>query len=357
MIAKLQSWWQRTKRPLEVAIIIFSLVILIALIIVVIIGYLLKWGWMGLSQKTLWDWLQLLIIPVVLAVGGYLFNYTTTRAEQRSTQLRDQTEQAIASDNQREAALQAYIDSMSELLLHEKLRESEPGAEVRNIARVRTLTILPRLDANRKRSVLQFLHESGLIEKGKNIIDLSGADLNKADLSRANLSGAGLSKADLRDANLSNATLSGATLSNANLLWANLYYATLSNATLSGALLSFANLFAAKLIEADLSGANLGKVNLSTATLSRADLSRANLREANLSATTLSEANLSGADLSDTDLREANLSGADLSGADLSEANLSGASLKGAVNITTEELENQAKSLKKAIMPDGLIHP
>jgi hypothetical protein len=200
MVAKLQSWWQRTKRPLEVAIIIFSLVILIALIIVVIIGYLLKWGWTGLSQKTLWDWLQLLIIPVVLAVGGYLFNYTTTRAEQRNTQLRDQTEQAIASDNQRESAFQAYIDSMSELLLHEKLRESEPGAEVRNIARVRTLTILPRLDANRKRSVLQFLHESGLIEKGKNIIDLSGADLNKADLRRANLSFANLSGANLKDA-------------------------------------------------------------------------------------------------------------------------------------------------------------
>ena len=153
-----------------------------------------------------------------------------------NTQLRDQTEQAIASDNQREAALQGYIDSMSELLLHEKLRESEPGAEVRNIARVRTLTILPRLDANRKRSVLQFLHESGLIEKGKNIIDLSGADLNKADL---------------RDA----------TLSYANLLWANLYYATLSGADLSGALLSYANLFAAKLIEADLSTANLSTAN------------------------------------------------------------------------------------------------
>jgi len=180
-----------------------------------------------------------------------LFNYTTTRTEQMNTQLRDQTEQAIASDNQREAALQGYIDSMSELLLHEKLRESEPGAEVRNIARVRTLTILPRLDANRKRSVLQFLHESGLIEKGKNIIDLSGADLNKADLSRANLSGADLNKADLRDA----------TLSYANLLWANLYYATLSGADLSGALLSYANLFAAKLIEADLSTANLSTAN------------------------------------------------------------------------------------------------
>jgi hypothetical protein len=29
--------------------------------------------------KTLWDWMQLLVIPVVLAGGGYLFNLTLSR--------------------------------------------------------------------------------------------------------------------------------------------------------------------------------------------------------------------------------------------------------------------------------------
>ncbi|MGZ3611524.1 MAG: hypothetical protein ACXVBU_15830, partial [Ktedonobacteraceae bacterium] len=59
--------------------------------------------------KTLWDWLQLLIIPVVLALGGYLFTYTTGR-----------TEREIASDRQCEEALQAYIDKISELLLEKQ---------------------------------------------------------------------------------------------------------------------------------------------------------------------------------------------------------------------------------------------
>src|SRR6266566_3327964 len=52
------------------------------------------------------------------------------------------------TDNQRETALQAYIDTMSELLLHEKLRDSAEEDEVRKIAHVRTLTILPRLNTS-----------------------------------------------------------------------------------------------------------------------------------------------------------------------------------------------------------------
>ena len=193
-------WWQKARKPLEVFGIIIVCMLVMGLLVVIILAYVFNVNVPGLRGKTLWDWLQLLIIPVVLAVGGYLFNYTTTRAEQRNTQVRDQNEQSIASDNQREAALQAYIDNMSELLLHEKLRESGEDDEVRKIARVRTLTVLPRLDANRKGSVLQFLHESSLIHKDKKIIDLRDANLFEANLNRADLSGANLRGANLRGA-------------------------------------------------------------------------------------------------------------------------------------------------------------
>jgi len=254
--------------------------------------------------KTLWDWLQLLIIPAVLAVGGYLFNYTTSKNEQQSTQLRDQTERDIAADNQREAALQAYIDKMSELLLAQNLRNASEDEEVQKIAqvrtlldlhgvpirsdlveaqkiaRVRTLTVLRRLDAVRKGSVLQFLHESGLIDKDKRIIDLSGADL-----------------------------------SSANLRGANLFRTYLSEAYLRGAILIDAKLFEAKLFGADLRGA---------------DLSRANLRGAKLI--------------------YADLSGAKLIFAFLSEADLSHAT------VTLEQID-QALSSTRAIMPDGSKHP
>ncbi|SRR5258708_1038063 len=234
MRARLRSWWQKTSKTLDV-VIISSLVILLVLLVLIILGYANNWPWAGLHGKTLYDWLQLLIIPTILAIGGYIFNLTLSRNEQKSTQLRDQTEREIAADNQWEAALQAYLDSMSELLLHENLRNSGAEDEVRKIARVRTLTALPRLDPKRKGSVLLFLAESGLIDIGGPIIDLYRADLSRVQLykpwlNEVNLSETNLSEADLYEADLFAANLSKADLHEAHLVGANLAYADLSGA-------------------------------------------------------------------------------------------------------------------------------
>jgi uncharacterized protein YjbI with pentapeptide repeats len=76
---------------------------------------------------------------------------------------------------------------------------------------------------------------------------------------------------------------------------------------------------------------------------------------------------LRGADVSDLELHDANLSGtylngANLSGSSLNDANLSGselvdANLSGATGVSEEQLEEQAKLLEGAIMPDGSKHP
>ncbi len=255
--------------------------------------------------KSLWDWLQLLFVPAVLTLGAVWItsrqNHDLQIAEQQHKAERALAEQQheadrdIALDNQREEALQAYIDSMSELLLHENLRSSTEDSEVRKIARVRTLTVLPKLDSNRKRSVLNFLYESGLINKDNRIIDLSGANLRGADLGGADLRLADLSGTDLGGANLSRADLREAYLSGANLSQTNL-------------------------IEADLNGANL----------SYAKLIFANLLEA---------------DLRGTFLLEADLGGADLGGAKLADA------------LVTPKQLDQARSLKGATIPDGSIRP
>ena len=88
-------------------------------------------------EKTLWDWLDLLIVPAVLAGGAYLFN----RAERRN-------ESQIAEQRARDATLQAYLDQMTTLLLEKELRKSKPDTEIREVARIRTLTALRRLDAD-----------------------------------------------------------------------------------------------------------------------------------------------------------------------------------------------------------------
>src|SRR2546430_10593349 len=158
MASKFGTWRRKMKRhPLRSAIIIGASLSGIALLVVIALAYIFNVNVPGLHGKTLWDWLQLLIIPAVLAVGVYVFTYTTSRNERKAADRHNRTEREIAPENQHEAALQDYIDNMSELLLHEKLRESQSEDEVRTIARVRTLTTLHRLDEVRKGSVLQFL--------------------------------------------------------------------------------------------------------------------------------------------------------------------------------------------------------
>ncbi len=234
-------------------------------------AYHFKWTGAGFSNKTFWDWMQLLIIPIALAVVAIWFN----RVERRN-------EQAIASDNQQEAALQSYFDKISELLLRENLRESTSDTEVQVIARVWTLTVLRRLDNERKGNILKFLYESGLIEQDEPIIRLDQANLAGADLKIAYLKGAYLGASNLDGANLQ-----GASLVEAKLLFADLI---------------------------------------------RADLSEADLQDANLAGTDLSGANLSKTDMQGANLHNANLNGADLKGAKITEEQLKDVkSLKGTI--------------------------
>ena len=211
--------------------------------------------WIGVSEKTLWDWLQLLTalaIPVAIAIGTMWFSAQQNEASSRSNDRQHQTDLQIANDQQQETALQTYLDHMSDLLLNNKLHESHPGDEVRNVARARTLTVLPQLNGTRKGEFVQFLYEAGLIDQKNEIISLYSANLDDADLSSAHLN----------DADFSNAYLSGANFYYADLSGANFYYADLSGANFIGANLSGANLsislpIGANLSYADLSGANL----------------------------------------------------------------------------------------------------
>jgi hypothetical protein len=81
--------------PREVAITVVA--VLIVLIVLIVLGYWLNWPWVGVNggynkitvtstthgvttareqplTKTLWDWLQLLIVPIMLAIGGFWLN-------------------------------------------------------------------------------------------------------------------------------------------------------------------------------------------------------------------------------------------------------------------------------------------
>jgi hypothetical protein len=151
-------------------------------------------------------------------------------------------------------ALPAYLDQMVRLLNDKErpLRRSKGGEEVRIMAKGRTHRVLPRLDGERKARVLQFLYETGLIIRGRAVVDLLGADLREANLRDANLRGVDLRGVDLSAANLSGADLRGTDLRGANLRQANLHWADLVSANLSGAYVGSTDLSLADLRGADL---------------------------------------------------------------------------------------------------------
>jgi uncharacterized protein YjbI with pentapeptide repeats len=329
MGARFRSWWQQIKQH-QVTIGVIAIV-LVAVIALIIAGYWFDWtGFNGYNKVTivhtisgtnagtvtkteeyqpgkgLWDWLQLLIVPVALALIALLFNRATTRTEQKIAADRYKQDKEIASrhyhqdqqiakqryeqdqkltlDKQREDLLHIYLDRMSELLLDKQLRTSEPDAEVRNVARVRTITILFQLDTRRIGYVLSFLREAGLLSNKQNdrIVSFSNADLSNINLSGVDLRGIDLSETKLIDANLAGADLSGVIMFNTKLTGANLKEAELSYADLTSADLEKSNLFGAVLYQSSLVGANLKDAILTNASLEETDLLEAFLDRANL---------------------------------------------------------------------------
>ena len=226
-----------------------------------------RWGFRG---KTVWDFLQLLIVPLMLVAIGLVFSLQQDARQQRVEDQRAKAERELAEQRAQDEALQAYLDQMSGLLLERDLRASEKGSEVRTLARARTLTVLGRLAPSHKTALMQFLVEADLVQRvdGRDpIISLRGANLSDVFLNGANLSGADLVFAELGGADLSATDLSGIDLVGADLSDANLASAFLREANLKGAVLRNASLY-----NADLSKADLTVTDLSGTDLSRADL-------------------------------------------------------------------------------------
>jgi hypothetical protein len=194
----------------------------------------------GLNQevippKTLWDWLGLLIIPVVIALSATIFAWMERRSEYRIADERIAQDRKIADERAQDAALEAYLAQMSILLLDKELRTSEANSEERDLARTWTLTVLRRLSGERKGLVLRFLYESKLITGVESIVSLSGANFEGANLVGAYLADANLARVTLVNAHLARAYLVGANFARANLVFADLAGANLAGTNLAGA--------------------------------------------------------------------------------------------------------------------------
>jgi uncharacterized protein YjbI with pentapeptide repeats len=295
------------------------------------------------------------ITAVVLLAGTIAtlsYNLYKDRKDRKHQQVIEEHRQAIENNRAQDSALQAFIDQMSQSDIYSELRTAPASGHKRALLRLKMQTLLMQLNEERKGVLLSFLHGAKLCRKKEitpnehtkeesektdeerwrypifrldhidfsrtkrtpdtklTFDDLRGIILRGAKLNEVNLSGANLSNADLRDADLSCAQLRKADEDDSEKIPGEYYneYLKAMRGRSASERLEIDSILEIDLSEAKLSGANLSKANLN-----RANLSKANLRY----------------------------------------ADLSGADLRGAVGITNEELEQQAKSLKGATMPNG----
>jgi len=309
--------WRQPRRIISWLVAVAAIIaVFVAMVFLILYGY--RFSFTGFNAppaanpqqpptaKTLWDWLNLLVVPAVLAVGGFLFN-----------RFLDQRSKSIAADQQREDAWQGYLDKMSELLTTQQLKESKPDSPVRNVATARTLAVLPGLDPIRKGRVLRFLYDSGLIFKHDRnsphdhnpIVKLSGANFSNINIHETKLDKRYVqetgSRISLRGADLQGAIFRDASLQQIDLREACLDGAYISQADLHGTWFCQASMIKIRLYSSNLYRACLQKTLMYGADLRLAYLREADLREAHLEATKIHE----------QDVEAAKLTGANLQGA------------------------------------------
>jgi hypothetical protein len=155
-----ESLWQRLLRQVrEWRWILVSSTGVLAFIAV---AYLFKWEWTGFPKRELFDWLDMLIVPAVLALGVYWLNAKQSQREQAAEQQRQDRELKMQERHEQDTALREYLHQMDNLL-KEGLRDPLGGKELRASARARTLEMLETLDGYRIRNVLEFLYRAGLM--------------------------------------------------------------------------------------------------------------------------------------------------------------------------------------------------
>lgn len=362
----------------------------LGLLLILVIGSLLTFLYyrtylaanLGFDKK-LWEWLDLLIIPVALAVVVWYFERRERSAdrsaadirmrhEQKITDERNDVDRRIAKDQINQQALESCLEYVSGQLIDFN-KDSQIMLLRTPIIRARVLEVLVWLsdDIERRDQLLRFLRETGLLtgtlsgdSRPSPILLFQEAILTKLRLAGAKLNGcrfefSDLSNVNFEDADLSDTRLDGAALANAVLTGAKLCKATLQEATLNNANLEGVDLTGAKLIGASLQNANLvgartdeellesetHECDLTRADLTGADLSDARLANADLSLailqrTTITEETLSpkwrlvhelvNNDYAGRDLRDVDLSRAKLNGICLNAALLNGADFRGA---------------------------
>lgn len=214
-----------------------------------------EFGWEIFGQ-TYWEWLDLLIVPLVLALGAYYLSRREQKIDREIAKEERENDRNLAKQKEEETALEVFIGRIGDLLV-QGLKEAKPGDPRIDLARTYTLTILRRLNGERKSVVVRFLYEAGLLgylqffDEVPQLVQ-SIVSLARADLSHVNLDGADLTGIDLALTNLSKAKLRNAILVKANFIGAELVGVDFHGSALPSSELSAAYIVRTSMREAGL---------------------------------------------------------------------------------------------------------
>ena len=152
-------------------------IVVLGLIASITLGILSQRGEVetGFSDKTIWDWLEVVGVPITAVVIAGGFAIAAQLANDRAQQQRE-----LEIERARAANLSSYLEFMSQLVLRHELTESEEGSAVRAVANAQTFAALRILNGPRKGILLRFLHDAKLITKGKSRVSLGPAPISAA---------------------------------------------------------------------------------------------------------------------------------------------------------------------------------
>ena len=255
--------------------VLFSLTIFL---VIIISTWISNFKWSGFQKKSFWDWLQLLIVPLILAFGAFYLNYAS---ETRDKQ--------IAEEGKQQELLKDYFSKMQTLILAEKtlpksnnkptgspsLDQNQPklSPESQAIAKALTFAVLDELDGKRKGKVISYLADSKLIIEDPMLKSKSEINLEHANLKYIVLQDVVMPFVKINNADMTNARLDNVDLSNSDLADSDLSEATLKDV---------------KLIEAKVYRVNFTKTNLTGVNFSNTDLNNSNFYNATLDNITFS---------------------------------------------------------------------
>jgi len=228
--------------------------------------------WTGFRDKTLWEILTTVLLPLSLIGATALFNRATQQDSLDTAFSQKRVELDKLADSERQKIMIEYFNDLMALVKAEnpwtcqdasnQCKTWNKGGTAYSIAQAQTLVALQVLDPRRQRLMIQFLQSSGLNTLNGNSGLLSGGSIARANLRGADLEGLNLNHVDLQYSSLQGANLVRASLIKANLKGSNISDAKLDrsnlvDANLQEALLFRTNLVCARLYNADFTGAML----------------------------------------------------------------------------------------------------